>query len=181
MSATLSRCAQSSNSRQSVYQLVTDRILEALDRGVIPWRRPWGGRQLAPKSATTGQPYRGVNTWLLFISAELNGYESPWWMTYKQAQALGGQVRKGERSSVVTFWKEWETEDRVTGDEIKLPVLRYFNVFNAEQCDGLGAKYTARPDLETYGHAPIEECERIASGYVDGPAIEQGGFRACYQ
>ncbi len=131
MSANLSGCADRSKSRQSVYQLVTDKILEALDRGVIPWRRPWGGQQLVPKSATTGRNYRGINTWLLFIAAEIYGYESPWWVTYKQAQALGGQVRKGERSNIVTFWRDWETEDRQTGEDIKVPVLRYFNVFNA--------------------------------------------------
>ena len=181
MSATLKRCASRSKSRTSVYQLVTDRILEALEKGVIPWRRPWGGQQLAPKSATTGRPYRGINTWLLFIAAEMQGYESPWWVTYRQVQTLGGHVRKGERASLVTFWKEWETEDRATGEEIKVPVLRYFNVFNAQQCDGLGAKFTDRPDVETYDHSPIDACERIAAGYVGGPTVEHGGFRACYQ
>ena len=181
MSATLSRCADRGKSRQSVYSIVTDKILDALEKGVVPWRRPWGGAQLAPKSATTGRNYHGINTWLLFIAAEIHGYESPWWLTYKQAQALGGKVRKGERSSIVTFWKEWETEDRATGEEIKVPVLRYFNVFNAEQCDGLGAKFTSRPDVDSFDHSPIEQCERIAAGYVDSPTVEHGGFRACYQ
>jgi antirestriction protein ArdC len=181
MSATLSGCAVRSKSRQSVYQIVTDKILEALETGVIPWRRPWGGRQLAPKSATTGRPYRGINTWLLFIAAELNGYESAWWLTYKQAQALGGQVRKGEKSSIITFWKEWEREDPETGEVDEIPVLRYFSVFNAEQCDGLGAKFTARPDVTTFEHSPIEECERIATGYINGPMVEHGGYRAYYQ
>jgi antirestriction protein ArdC len=181
MSVTLFGCAERSKSRQSVYQLVTDNILEALARGVIPWRRPWGGQQLAPKSATTGRQYRGVNTWLLFIASEMHGYESPWWVTYKQAQALGGNVRKGERSSLVTFWKEWETEDRTTGDEIKVPVLRYFSVFNAAQCDGLGAKFTSRPDVDSFDHSPILQCERIAAGYADGRTVEHGGFKACYQ
>jgi antirestriction protein ArdC len=181
MSGTVECSAERSKSRQSVYQLVTDAILEALEQGVIPWRRPWGGQQLAPKSATSGRPYRGINTWLLFIAAELHAYESPWWITYKQAQALGGQVRKGERASLVTFWKEWDTEDRETGEEIKVPVLRYFNVFNAEQCDGLGAKFTGRPDVETFDHSPIDRCEQIAARYTDGPTVEHGGFRACYQ
>jgi len=181
MSATLNRCAERGKSRQSVYQIVTDEILKALDRGVIPWRRPWGGQQLAPKSTTTGRNYRGINTWPLFIAAEMHGYESPWWLTYKQAQALGGQVRKGEKSSLITFWKVWERDDPETGTVDKIPVLRYFNVFNAKQCDGLGAKFTSRPDVETFEHSPIDQCERIAAGYVDGPTVEHGGFRACYQ
>jgi antirestriction protein ArdC len=167
--------------RQSVYSIVTEQIVAALERGVIPWKKPWGGEQLAPRSATTGRTYRGVNTWLLFIAAETQGYQSPWWVTYKQAQALGGQVRKGERSSMVTFWKEWERKDAETGGVDKIPVLRYFNVFNAEQCDGLGAKYTARPDVARFDHSPIESCERIVAGYADGPTVEHGGYRACYQ
>jgi antirestriction protein ArdC len=174
MPATLAR------SRQTVYQIVTDKILEALDRDIVPWRRSWGGAQLAPRSATTGQHYRGVNVWLLFVSAEIHGYESPWWLTYRQAEALGAQVRKGEKSSLITFWKEWEREDKQTGETDKIPVLRYFNVFNAQQCDGLGAKYTSRPDLKRFEHSPIEACEEIVAGYQNGPALEHGGFRACY-
>lgn len=181
MSVTVRACAQGNKPRQSVYQLVTDQILAALDRGVVPWRRSWGGRQLAPKSATTGHTYRGINTWLLFIAAELHGYESPWWVTFKQALALGGHVRKGEHASIVTFWKEWETQDRETGAEVKLPVLRYFSVFNAEQCEGLGAKFTARPDVECFEHSPLEACEQVAAGYANGPTVEHGGFQACYQ
>lgn len=173
MSATLSR------NRQSVYSIVTEKILEALDKGVVPWRRPWGGKQLMPKSATTGKHYRGINVWLLFVSAECHGYESPWWVTYKQAQALGGQVKKGEKSTLVTFWKEWTPKD--AEEDEKIPVLRYFNVFNAAQCDGLGAKFTERPDVPTYQHDAIEECERIAAGYPNGPTVEHGGFKACYQ
>jgi antirestriction protein ArdC len=167
-------------SRKSVYQIVTDQIVAALDRGIVPWRRPWGGAQLAPRSATTSHVYRGVNTWLLFISSELNGYESPWWVTYKQAQQFGGNVRKGEKASIITFWKEWEREDE-SGAIDKIPVLRYYSVFNAQQCDGLGEKYISRPDVVIREHSPIEKCERIAAGYSDGPTVEHGGFRACYQ
>jgi antirestriction protein ArdC len=166
--------------RKGVYAIVTEQILQALDNGVVPWRRPWGGKQLMPKSATTGKQYRGVNIWLLYASAEIHGYESPWWVTYRQAQALGGQVKKGERSTVVTFWTEWTPKDAGSEEE-KIPVLRYFNVFNAAQCEGLGAKFTDRPDVPMFAHDPIEECERIAAEYPDGPAIEHGGFRAGYQ
>src|SRR3954468_1214871 len=113
-------------SRKSVYQIVTDQIVAALERGIVPWRRPWGGKQLAPRSATTSHVYRGVNTWLLFISSELKGYESPWWVTYKQAQQLGGSVRKGEKASIITFWKEWERENQ-SGTVDKIPVLRYYS------------------------------------------------------
>jgi antirestriction protein ArdC len=169
------------SNRKSVYAIVTDQILAALERGVVPWRRSWGGQQMAPTSATTGKHYRGINVWLLLISQQIHGYESPWWLTYKQAQALGGNVRKGEKSTIVTFWKEWQREDKETGETDKIPVLRYFSVFNAAQCDGLGAKFTARPDIPQRHHSPIEACERIVDGYQNGPAIEFGGFQPLYQ
>ncbi len=178
MSATVTK------SRQSVYTIVTEQILAALEKGVVPWRRPWGGKQLMPKSATTGNRYRGINVWLLYAAAEIHEYESDCWTTYRQAQALGGQVRKGEKSTIVTFWTTWTPKDSVTEDNEdgkKLPVLKYFRVFNAEQCDGLGEKFTKRPDVPTYEHDPITACEAIVAGYQNGPAIEHGGFRAVYQ
>jgi len=172
-------------SRQSVYAIVTEQILTAFERGVVPWRRLWGGKQLMPKSATTGKHYRGINIWLLYAAAEIAGFESPWWVTYRQAQALGGQVRKGEKSTIVTFWTTWTPKDSRSedddGQDKKFPVLKYFRVFNAAQCDGLGAKFTMRPDVTTYQHDPIAECESIVAGYQSGPTIEHGGFRACYQ
>jgi antirestriction protein ArdC len=181
MSATLSGCAHRSKSHQSVYQIVTDKILEALEKGVIPWRRPWRGEQAAPRSASTVRPYRGINAFLLALQADAAGYESPYWLTYKQAQALGANVRKGERSALVVFWKEWETEDRETGEEIKVPVLRYFNVFHASQCDGLGGKYTEVPAAPVHPFEPIELCQRVVAGYDNSPTIEHSGFKACYR
>ena len=92
MSATLSRCAARSKSHQSVYEIVTDRILEALEKGVIPWRRPWRGEQAAPRSAATGRAYRGINAFLLALQADAAGYESPYWLTFRQSESLGGHV-----------------------------------------------------------------------------------------
>lgn len=172
------------STRSSVYQIITEQILEALDKGVVPWRRPWGGKQLAPRSAQSQKLYRGVNVWLLFISSELAGYESPFWVTYKQAQSLGGQVRKGEKSTVITFWTSFvpKTDENLPKDEQRnMPCLRYYRVFNVAQVDGLPDHLYARPDVEEHEHDPIAECEQIAGGYVDGPEIEHGGFKACYQ
>ena len=82
--------------KPDVYQIITDRILQALDKGVVPWRKPWrGGSQGQPKSLATRKNYRGINVWLLLMAAQDAGYTSPYWTTYKKAQELGGQVRKG--------------------------------------------------------------------------------------
>ena len=90
--------------RTDVYQEVTDRMIKALEDGVTPWQTPWtsAGR---PRSMSTGKPYRGVNVFLLSLAAQDSGWTSPWFGTYGQIHECGGQVRQGEKSTLVTFWK----------------------------------------------------------------------------
>ena len=84
---------------KSVYEIVTERILEKLEQGTVPWRKPWsaGG---APRNLVSGKEYRGVNIFLLGSQ----GFTSPFWVTFKQAKQLGGSVRKGERGTPCIFW-----------------------------------------------------------------------------
>ena len=121
----------------AVYDLITDRILTQLDNGVVPWRKPWGLQPgLMPMNGTTSREYKGINA--LFLG--LSGYSDVRWMTYKQATERGGQVRKGEKSTPIIFWKQSEVQDTNDDHETTtktIPMLRYFNVFNAEQIDGL--------------------------------------------
>jgi len=125
--------------RRDIYQEVTDRILELLDAGTVPWLDPIrrGGGDGWPKNLQSGKHYRGINVFLLAVRAMQSGFSSDYWLTFKQAKAKGGNIRKGESSSLVVFWKQVEKEDKETGEQIKLPVLRHYNVFNAEQCEGL--------------------------------------------
>lgn len=163
-----------------VYHAVTDRILEMLDKGTVPWRHPIrsaGGDW--PKNLASGKGYRGVNVFLLAITAWTKGYGSAFWLTYKQAAERGGNVRKGEKSSMVVFWKQYETTDRETGDPKKVPVLRYYNVFNADQCDGIRAPDA--PAEQAFPFEPIEAAEKIVAGYAAGPAIEHAGAQAFYR
>lgn len=160
--------------KTDVYQIVTDRVLEALERGVAPWRKPWTVDGIGPSSLATGKPYQGVNVFLLGMQP----FGSPWWTTFKGARTKGGAVRKGEKGSPIVFWSFVERKDRETGEKERVPLLRYYSVFNAEQCEGLElpeAKADARTEFER-----IEECERIAEGYANGPAIRYGGARAFY-
>lgn len=164
-----------------LYQEVTDRIIEMLEQGVAPWRSPIMGTGTAghPRNLATGKPYRGVNVFLLAFTAWSEGYGSSHWLTFNQARDRGGMVRKGEKSSMVVFWKQYETEDRETGEAKTVPVLRYYRVFNAEQCEGVET-----PDASTIqpvDFAPLEACERVVAGYPDGPTIEHGGTRAYYR
>ena len=130
---------------RDVYQEVTDRILEMLDAGTVPWHNPIRGAGGEwPKNLASGKPYRGVNVFLLAMTALARGYDSPWWTTFRQAREKGGQVRKGEKSTPVIFWKkllkdEEEPERDADGKPARPPfVLRYYHVFNAAaQCEGL--------------------------------------------
>lgn len=153
----------------NVYQIITDRILEKLQAGVVPWRQPWSTS--LPKNLVSKKAYRGVNIFLLSAM----GFSSPYWCSYKQAAKLGGQVRKGEKSTPVVFWKVLDKME--DGKVKKVFILRYFNCFNASQCDGL----TLPPTEETrHDFQPLSECERILQQYRGAPALVEGGDRACY-
>ena len=155
----------------SVYSIVTEQILKQLESGVAPWHRPWTTE--IPKNLSSGRAYRGINVFLLAS----NGYGSGYWLTYKQATERGGHVRKGEHGTKIVFWKigTRETED-ADGDTIerKSIVLRYYTVFNVEQCEGIAA-----PSVSPIVN-PIEECERIVQQMPNPPAMEQDS-RAWYR
>ena len=124
---------------RDIYQEVTDRIVGALESGTTPWLRPWrdnkSGSAQEPFNAATGRPYNGVNTLILgsLPFADL-GY-----LTYKQAEAAGGNVRKGEKGIGIIFWKFDLTKDSVSGKEKTIPFARMYTVFNVSQCEGLDA------------------------------------------
>jgi antirestriction protein ArdC len=165
-----------------LYQTVTDQIVAMLETGVVPWRSPILGRSSAghPKNLNTGKRYRGVNVFLLAFTAYAKGYGSSYWMTFNQAKDRGGNVRKGEKSSLVVFWKQYETTDKQTGEPVKIPVLCYYNVFNAEQIEGVAIPDAVK--FEPLDFKPIEEAEKIAAGYAGGPPVaHDGGQQAFYR
>jgi antirestriction protein ArdC len=156
------------NSKQ-VYELVTNAIIEGLQKGVIPWRRPWSVMQAHnPASHTV---YKGINSILLSMAP----YSDPRWLTFKQATERNGSVRKGEKGTPVVFWKRFQITDKETGDEKTVPLLKHFYVFNVEQIDGLGLPPLTKREVE-----PIEVCESLVEGMPNKPHISHGGNRACY-
>jgi antirestriction protein ArdC len=164
-----------------LYQEVTNQIITMLDQGVVPWRSPILGRGSAghPRNLESTKPYRGVNVFLLAFTAFAKGYESSYWLTFNQAKGKGGTVRKGEKSSLVVFWKQYETTDKESGKPTTVPVLRYYNVFNVEQTEGIKA-----PDAVAFTPTefhPVEEADRMVNAYAYGPAIEHGGTQAYYR
>ena len=155
-----------------LYQEVTNRIMEQLENGIIPWEKPWISAGNAVSHAT-GKPYSLLNQMLLGRPGE--------YVTFKQCQQEGGKVRKGEKSSMVVFWKWIEEKDPDTEEVKQIPFLRYFNVFHIDQCEGLTAKYTQ----ELPGTANADQtAEAIIAGYIHSSGVMlnyEAGDQAFYR
>lgn len=166
--------------RSDTYQLITDQFVEALEQGVVPWQKPWNVDTDLPRSLATRRPYRGINIFILMVAALARGYESPYWVTYKQAKKLGGQVRGGERGTQIVLWRRIDVEDKDRPGETKrIMLLKHFTVFNVEQCDGVKAPVTVTEERE---FTPSERADAIVASYVErGPSLGHGGGRAFYR
>ena len=169
------------------YQEVTDRIIAALENGVVPWRRPWdpvlSGRNTMPSNATTGRFYRGINILMLALSPFAWSTGDNRWCSYKQAAERGWQVRKGERGTTVFFSKTLERKDSDGATELDgggnqhlVRILRAFTVFHASQMDGIPAVPVSEPH-EVEWHRP-EAVETILCN--SRAVIRIGGSQAFY-
>jgi antirestriction protein ArdC len=153
----------------SANDLVTNRIIEALERGTAPWRKPWRTGQTWAANLVTRKPYRGINQFLLHLTSD---YTSPYWVTYKQAADLGGHVRKGEKGTPIVFVGQGTAKDESAKDTDaakSFTFLKSYTVFNAEQCEGL--ELPADETVTRTPHERIEAAEAIVAGYSDKPAI----------
>ena len=155
-----------------IYKEVTDRIIAQMENGIIPWQKPWVAAGSCI-SHVTGKPYSLLNQIMLGKAGE--------YVTFKQCQQEGGKVKKGEKSSMVVFWKWIETEDDETYERKEVPFLRYYNVFHIDQCEGLTARYD-EPLPRTAD--PYEKAEAFIADYLlrsGVKLIHQSGDRAYYQ
>ncbi len=144
-----------------VYQIVTDRILDQLSWGNIPWHCPWKESTMGAISYATGKPYSLLNQILL-------GGMPGEYLTFNQAIAVGGNVRKGEKSKVIVFWKMLEEVDQDTGEVKTIPYLKYINVFNLDQCEHIAPRWavTVMRDEGTE-LTPDEDADSVINNYVD--------------
>lgn len=180
--------------RQRIEEEITDRILKLLDQGQLPpWERGWSkSPRIFPRNAVSMKPYQGINHFMTLLTQETMGYDDHRWLTYRQAQDLGGHVRRGESGTLIIFWKylkqsrrpedgeggqdngyEREIMDLGTPAEHKKPfrpMLRTYRVFNLVQTEGCQVPPLEREKLRD--HDPIAAAQDIAGAMFEPPAIE---------
>ena len=157
-----------------IYAEITARIIDQMENGIIPWQKPWVANGKAISHAT-GKAYSLLNQMLLGRPGE--------YLTFKQCQEAGGRVRKGEKSSMVVFWKWIEQEDEETGEKKEVPFLRYYNVFHIDQCEGISAKHTTERVLPD-GADTLATAQDIIYDYLSREGVKmthQEGDKAFYR
>ena len=157
---------------------ITGLFIAALEKGTVPWKKPWSGSGEYPRNYYSGHKYRGINTLILGLTADAMGYKSPCWTTYKAAEQRGAYVRKGEHATKIVFWKPLKVEDRATGEDKMTVIARLYSVFNTDQIDGIDWQ---PPEIE---HEPIsvpDTLDKIMAEYPEPPAFRwQQQDRAYY-
>lgn len=154
------------------YKRITDQIIKSLEAGTIPWRKPWTGSN-RDQNPASGTIYRGINMFLLACSP----FGNPNWVTFNQAKKAGGKVKKGEKGTPVIFWafmkkegSRWVKADPRTDDEAR-PILKYYTVFNVEQCEGIPESWAEIKGATLQENERIEKAESILESFSDKPRI----------
>jgi len=166
--------------KKDIYQTVTDLVLDGLNKGIIPWLRPWTDAT-TPYNGATGREYQGINIMILGLIQEMKKYPENAWLTFKQAKDLQGSVKKGEKSTLIVYWSMVKTKDKETKEEKTVPILKYFNVFNISQCENLqGLKTKETKEIkESFENLA---CEYILSNMPNRPTVNIiNSNRAFYQ
>lgn len=154
----------------NVYEIITSQIIEQLESGVVPWRKPWTSNM--PHNLVSQKPYRGMNVFMLATA----GFESKYWLTYNQCSSLGGKIKQGSKSSIVTFWNIGKEKlNPKTGKNSKPFMLRYYNVFNLAQTEGIKLPRAVFERNKVSTFDAIESAESLAESMPNAPAFETAG------
>src|SRR5690606_4724838 len=173
-------------SRRSLYAEVTGRVIAELEQGRLPWVQPWDGAACGcamPANAVTGRRYSGINVLILWAAVIEGGYGSQRWLTYRQAQAAGGNVRKGEKGTTVCYADRFTPkgeEERARDEEREarsVAFLKRFTVFNVEQCEGLPEELSRSPELPAEADI-LPQVQALID--VSGADFRIGGGEAYY-
>jgi antirestriction protein ArdC len=157
-----------SRGSRDVYREITERILDALESGTVPWRRPWRDFGMQ-RNLSSRRPYRGINQLLTQLTQQLRGYGSPFWLTYRGAERAGGHVRRAERGTLVVLWKRLVVEDEESEEKKRIWWARAYTVFNLDQVDGVEAPAIEEKRLE---FEPNQRCEHLLARMPDPPTVQ---------
>ena len=170
--------------KSDIYQRITDNLIAAIEKGVMPWRRDWklgnGGGYGMPHNAVSGRAYRGINAMVLLCEQAEKGYTSTGWITPKKA--IENELNfKGEKTTEVIFWKRINKKDADTGEESTFMFARPYRVLNLDQCEGDASKLKGFKALEI--PEALEDIDSLVQAVRDGLDIKvnHGGDRAFYQ
>lgn len=180
--------ARTGQDRATLYDEITDKIIAELEAGRVPWVQPWGTEAAKaplsmPRNAASARPYSGINVLILWGAVIERGFAGQSWLTFRQALALGGHVRKGERGITVVYADRFVPADerrraRETGEEAQaVPFLKRFTVFNTDQCDGLSADIATTAPMPLPGMIEPQVEALIKATGID---FRIGGNRAFY-
>lgn len=180
--------ARTGQDRASLYDEITDKIIAELEAGRVPWVQPWGTEAAKaplsmPRNAASARPYSGINILILWGAVIERGFAGQSWLTFRQALALGGHVRKGERGTTVVYADRFVPADerrrsRETGEEAQaVPFLKRFTVFNTDQCEGLPADVATTAPMPLPGMIEPQVEALIKATGID---FRIGGDRAFY-
>jgi len=161
-------------SKVDVYEVITSRIISHLEKGVVPWRQPWT-KASVPRNLISLRNYRGINLWLLITL----GYERNYFLTLKQINDLGGSVKKGEKACPIVFWTTLEPKEGEPVNGRQKSLLRYYNVFNIEQCKGIPEEKIP-VNAMMVKNDPIKICEDIVANMPKKPKVYHKEHRAYY-
>ncbi len=159
--------------KNDVYSIITSRIIKQLEQGVIPWQKSFVESGL-PQSIVTKRPYRGINVWLLvMLSFPRNNF-----ITTNQLKEVGGVVKEDEKAALVTFWNWKEITDDQSGETKNIPFLRYYTVYNADQCDGISDEVLPAPPVKVKN--PVKQAEQTILLMQQKPVIKHKEKKSFY-
>lgn len=176
----------STTNRRDSYAEITNAIIADLEKGIRPWTKPWasGASTASRPLRYNGEAYRGINTLWLWRAASVAGYRNPHWLTYRQAEELGGHVRRGEKSTQVVYaylYTKTEDDDAREPEARQVPFFKAYSVFNVEQVENLPARYQTEREVDAASGNDLEPNPRAVTFFANtGAAIREDNDRAYY-
>lgn len=161
-------------SKQEIQDTISALVIEQLEKGIVPWRKPWTSAGYLPTSLTTGKTYGGIN--LLILSIVGSNYSRPLWITYKEAEKRGGNIKRGEKGTPIIKWSIYDKRDKETGETHKAFFLKEFTVFNIDQTEGLSIVEPAKREPITIH----EGIPALLADYASKPEIYHSASDRAY-